>query len=433
MFDGRRKGRDKSNRESASSTWATKTRGWLETRELRASGRGPPLGEGHLPAVRAARQARASHVPIAFPTSPLYPLSISSCWPPHARVVPLPHSYLFPFSPSSLLLPFHSSSLFTFCRSMDQGARSCAYLLITKHHVLEDVEAVDLHEPMAKQANMVDENSVGRRGKTKDKGAKKIHKAEREKLKRDHLNELFSDLGQSLEPARQNNGKATILSDATRILRDLLTEVDHLRKENAALLTESRYITDEKNELKDENAVLEAEIGKLQSQLQERTPSEPMWSNSAETLPSSVPGHLGRAMLSSTNNQLVSPVAEPLRHLVELDASGSDQNMPSVGGPAMLSTDQVLPRPLLVFPLHPDLQNSKNNSGRDSDKLLPQPAKPPSNVRRPHARYPTPSDSWPSRLLTRHPREHSQEEHCGARRTEKSGNDDDASNGNLSL
>ncbi|XP_031477768.1 protein IRON-RELATED TRANSCRIPTION FACTOR 3 isoform X2 [Nymphaea colorata] len=287
---------------------------------------------------------------------------------------------------------------------------------------------------MAKQANMVDENSVGRRGKTKDKVAKKIHKAEREKLKRDHLNDLFSDLGQALEPARQNNGKATILSDATRILRDLLTQVDHLRKENAALLTESRYITDEKNELKDENAVLEAEIGKLQSQLQERTQSEPMWSNSTETLPSSVPGHLGPAMLSSTNNQLVSPVAEPLRHLVEPDASGSEQMMPSVGGAAMLSTDQVLPRPLVVFPLHPDLQNfSKNNSGSDSDKLQPQSAKPPSNVRRPHARYPTPSDSWPSRLLTRHPREHSEEERCGARRTENFGNDDDASNENLSL
>ncbi|CAN6484629.1 unnamed protein product [Victoria cruziana] len=286
---------------------------------------------------------------------------------------------------------------------------------------------------MAKQANVVDEDSVGRRGKVKDKVAKKIHKAEREKLKRDHLNELFSDLGLALEPARQNNGKATILADATRILRDLLAQVDHLRKENAALLTESRYITDEKKELKDENAVLEAEIGKLQNQLRERVPSEPMWSSSAETRRPSAQAHLGSAMLSSTNNQLVSPVAETLRHSVEPDASGSIQMMPSVGGPEILSTEQVLPRPLVVFPLHPDLQNiSKNNIVSDSVKLQPQPAKPPSNVRRPHARYPTPSDSWPSRLL-RYPRPHSEEEQWGACRTEKSGSNSDASDGNLSL
>lgn len=45
------------------------------------------------------------------------------------------------------------------------------------------------------------------------------------------------------EPAPQNSGKASILTDATRILRDLILQVESLRKENVALVTESRYVS----------------------------------------------------------------------------------------------------------------------------------------------------------------------------------------------
>ncbi|CAN6226702.1 unnamed protein product [Urochloa humidicola] len=65
---------------------------------------------------------------------------------------------------------------------------------------------------------------------------KKVHKAEREKLKRDHLNDLFVELGNMLD--RQNNGKACILTDNTRILRDLLVQVESLRKEHSNLQNE---------------------------------------------------------------------------------------------------------------------------------------------------------------------------------------------------
>jgi hypothetical protein len=44
------------------------------------------------------------------------------------------------------------------------------------------------------------------------------------------------------ETDKQNNGKATILGDTTRILRELLSQVDALRKENAALVKESHYV-----------------------------------------------------------------------------------------------------------------------------------------------------------------------------------------------
>jgi len=45
-----------------------------------------------------------------------------------------------------------------------------------------------------------------------------------------------------LEPDRQNNGKACILSDTTRMLKDLLSQVESLRQENGSLKNESRYV-----------------------------------------------------------------------------------------------------------------------------------------------------------------------------------------------
>uniref|UniRef100_A0A453AIP6 Iron-related transcription factor 3 bHLH domain-containing protein n=1 Tax=Aegilops tauschii subsp. strangulata TaxID=200361 RepID=A0A453AIP6_AEGTS len=58
------------------------------------------------------------------------------------------------------------------------------------------------------------------------------------------------------EADRQTNGKACILTDTTRILRDLLSQLESLRKENSTLQNESHYVTMERNELQDENSVL---------------------------------------------------------------------------------------------------------------------------------------------------------------------------------
>ncbi|CAN6363316.1 unnamed protein product [Urochloa humidicola] len=96
---------------------------------------------------------------------------------------------------------------------------------------------------------------------------KKIHKAEREKLKRDQLNELFLELGSMLDLDRQNTGKATVLGDAARVLRDLVTQVDSLRKEQSALLSECQYVSSEKNELQEENATLKSQISELANEL----------------------------------------------------------------------------------------------------------------------------------------------------------------------
>ncbi|KAL5722722.1 hypothetical protein ACHQM5_006208 [Ranunculus cassubicifolius] len=193
---------------------------------------------------------------------------------------------------------------------------------------------------------------------------KKIHKAEREKLKRDYLNELFLELDNALEPTRQNTGKASILGDATRLLRELLSQVECLKKENVALVSESHYVTIEKNELKDENASLEAQIGELHNQLNERAPSEVPW-NIAPPHPQN-----GNLMASSLSE-------DPLKlHIAD----------PALQAPPVVG-------PVLVIPLHHNFQT------------IPEPSGIPSNIRRPHARYPTPSDAWPSQLLGEKPLE----------------------------
>ncbi|ONK57104.1 uncharacterized protein A4U43_C10F16660 [Asparagus officinalis] len=100
--------------------------------------------------------------------------------------------------------------------------------------------------------------------------ARKIQKADREKLRRDRLNEQFLELGKALDPDRPKNDKATILSDTIQMLKDLTTQVNKLKTEYSSLSEESRELTQEKNELREEKATLKSEIDNLNSQYQQR-------------------------------------------------------------------------------------------------------------------------------------------------------------------
>ncbi|KAH6757957.1 basic helix-loop-helix DNA-binding superfamily protein, partial [Perilla frutescens var. hirtella] len=95
--------------------------------------------------------------------------------------------------------------------------------------------------------------------KSTGKVPRKIHKAAREKLKRDHMNELFLELSNTLDVDNQNNGKASMLRDTIRLIGELVTQMDSLKKENATLLSEFNYITTEKNELVEETSALDAQ------------------------------------------------------------------------------------------------------------------------------------------------------------------------------
>ncbi|CAO2831299.1 unnamed protein product [Amaranthus hypochondriacus] len=99
---------------------------------------------------------------------------------------------------------------------------------------------------------------------------RKVQKADREKLRRDRLNEQFLELGNALDPDRPKNDKATILMDTIQLLRELNSEVNKLKAEYSSLSEESRELTQEKNELREEKASLKSDIDSLNAQYQQR-------------------------------------------------------------------------------------------------------------------------------------------------------------------
>ncbi|XWS48038.1 hypothetical protein CRYUN_Cryun13aG0037800 [Craigia yunnanensis] len=217
--------------------------------------------------------------------------------------------------------------------------------------------------PLVEKTNAALETSVGRSyaPKTRGKVPKRIHKAEREKLKREHLNELFLDLANALDPNQQNNGKASVVCEATRLLKDLFGQIESLKKENASLLSESHYVIIEKNELKEENSTLETQIQKLQSELETR--------------------------VAQSKPDLYEPPPDFQQTELSSNFHGDHRGLPA-GEPAMQQASA-----LLVVPIRPDIQ-----AYPVPDSTQPA-VKPNSIVSKPHARYPTPADSWPSQLL----------------------------------
>ncbi|KAK2973529.1 hypothetical protein RJ640_010584, partial [Escallonia rubra] len=219
-------------------------------------------------------------------------------------------------------------------------------------------------------AVVVDKSLIGSHPSKKNQGKipKRVHKAEREKMKREHLNDLFLGLANTLELTDPNNGKASILSETARIVKDTLAQIECLKRENAALLSESQYVTIEKNEIQDENSALQAQIEELQCLLKE-----------------------GKAQSKLDLNETPTESQGP-----ELPSYYSEN---SFRLPAMQPQMQQAPSvsPVFVIPICSD---SQVYTDPDTAKLA---TKPVSNVSKPHARYPTPADSWPSQLLEKRP------------------------------
>ncbi|KAH6774515.1 hypothetical protein C2S52_002515 [Perilla frutescens var. hirtella] len=195
--------------------------------------------------------------------------------------------------------------------------------------------------------------------KSTGKVPRKIHKAAREKLKRDHMNELFLELSNTLDVDNQNNGKASMLRDTIRLIGELVTQMDSLKKENATLLSEFNYITTEKNELVEETSALDAQVKGLQREIDERA-------------------SCSNALVSQSKSTAQLPedhVAIPL-------IGHAPETAPVVG-------------PVFVVPLHHESQGFPSPF---PDMNVP---KVPSGVSRPRPRYPSSSDSWSSHILTK--------------------------------
>ncbi|KDP46754.1 hypothetical protein JCGZ_06542 [Jatropha curcas] len=120
-------------------------------------------------------------------------------------------------------------------------------------------------------SNSIPESRQRQEAELKDPiAARKVQKADKEKLRRDRLNEQFLELGNTLDPDRPKNDKATILTDTIQMLKDLTAEVSRLKDEYTALSEESRELMQEKNELREEKASLKSDIENLNAQYQQR-------------------------------------------------------------------------------------------------------------------------------------------------------------------
>ncbi|XP_074573142.1 transcription factor ILR3-like isoform X2 [Curcuma longa] len=107
------------------------------------------------------------------------------------------------------------------------------------------------------------------RKRTRDEScAEPKSKACREKMRRDKLNDRFAELSSFLDPGRPpKSDKATVLSDAVRVLTQLKAESEELKESNEKLQETIKDLKTEKNELRDEKIKLKADKENLEQQI----------------------------------------------------------------------------------------------------------------------------------------------------------------------
>ncbi|ONK62037.1 uncharacterized protein A4U43_C08F36140 [Asparagus officinalis] len=93
-------------------------------------------------------------------------------------------------------------------------------------------------------------------------------KAFREKLRRDKLNDRFTELCSILDPGRPPKAdKVSILGDASRRLNHLRGEAEKIKESNKALQDNIKSLKEEKLELRDEKVRLKAEKERIEQML----------------------------------------------------------------------------------------------------------------------------------------------------------------------
>ncbi|CAL9195512.1 unnamed protein product [Musa hybrid cultivar] len=93
-------------------------------------------------------------------------------------------------------------------------------------------------------------------------------KACREKLRRDRLNDRFTELCSVMDPGKSpKTDKSAILSDATRLMNHLRLEAKKLKDSNEALKDAIKSLKAEKLELRDEKMRLKAEKERTEQML----------------------------------------------------------------------------------------------------------------------------------------------------------------------
>ncbi|MCO5550953.1 hypothetical protein L7F22_004448 [Adiantum nelumboides] len=224
--------------------------------------------------------------------------------------------------------------------------------------------------------------------------ARRLHKADREKLRRDKLNEQFTELASALDPDRPKNDKATILGESVQVVKDLRDEVKRLKTEHASLLDESRDLTQEKNELREEKATLKNETEQLQNQIQQRLRASSPWMTMDPSM-----------MMSAAAFPYPVPVQQPI------SAPQPDSHSLSATQRPLLTPAPFMPLapPLPAYHMHPNLQPFPVFGNRPGDvggtpyihyaAFTGQPISSHSHVERPYAQYPSTVQPMPGYVV----------------------------------
>lgn len=225
---------------------------------------------------------------------------------------------------------------------------------------------------------------------------RKVHKADREKLRRDRLNEQFVELAAVLDPDRPKNDKATILGDSVQVVKELRSDVKRLKCEQASLLDESRDLQQEKTELREEKAALKTETEQLQSQLQQRLRGMLPWISMDPTA----------ALMGAAPYPYPMPVPPPAAAPPPPPAATTPPPPPPAATeapvPATSQAPVVGPSPFLslappgVHYMHPyAMYGARPPEG--GHPYMPYPPPYPANhshVERPYAQYPSPMPGY---------------------------------------
>ncbi|XP_057862787.2 transcription factor bHLH121 isoform X2 [Cryptomeria japonica] len=218
--------------------------------------------------------------------------------------------------------------------------------------------------------------------------AKKSHKADREKLRREKINEQFADLAAALDPDRPKNDKASILIESTQVVKELRAELKRLQQEHSSLLNESRELTEEKNEIREEKINLKNETEKLQDQLQRQLRSLSPWMMMDPAVMMTAPSF---------------PYAVPVPQAATVPSSNCQQPFASsqAQGPLVAPSAYVPLATVGTFPVHPVLHAYAFPTYGPSLNGH-------SHVERPYAQYPSQVHPIPPYLAQMQPHQDSQ-------------------------
>lgn len=162
-------------------------------------------------------------------------------------------------------------------KKMDSFQEDNNWPLIDYSAIIEDAASTDFYWSNQSSCMELDPSSAGvltqeiggTRKRSRNEASSKLGtKACREKMRRDKLNDRFSDLSSILEPGRPaKTDKSAILSDAIRVLNQLRTETKELKDSNEKLQEEIKSLKTEKNELREEKLLLKADKERIEQQV----------------------------------------------------------------------------------------------------------------------------------------------------------------------